>query len=57
MHVEPAERIDLLMETVMTELKRTEVPFGVEVVQLWYDDTEDEYQKLKRCDITFLVAV
>ena len=55
--VEPADRIDLLIKTVTTELERTDVPFGVEVIQLWYDDTDDEYQKLKRCDITSVVAV
>ena len=57
-HVDPASRIDLLIEVVQEELSKTPTEFKVDVIQLWYDDDlEPEYQKLKRDDITYLVAV
>ena len=57
-YVDPASRIDLLIEVVKEELSKTPTEFKVEVIQLWYDDDlEEEYQKLKRDDITRLVAV
>ena len=53
----PAERIDLLIDVVKEELMKEAKGFSVEVVQLWYDDADQKYQRVKREDITRAVAV
>jgi hypothetical protein len=50
-----AERIDLLVETVRSELMRASARFEVRLVQLWYDAPVAEARR--EMDITSLVAV
>ena len=56
--VTPAERIDLLVETVKRELACAYGSFSVRVVQLWYDSQDaGQYEARREMDITRLVAV
>jgi hypothetical protein len=50
-----AERIDLLVETVRSELMRVSSRFEVRLIQLWYDAPMAEAKR--EMDITMLVAV
>jgi hypothetical protein len=50
-----AERIDLLVETVKSELVRVSLRFEVRLIQLWYDAPLAESKR--EMDITMLVAV
>jgi hypothetical protein len=50
-----AERIDLLVETVKSELVRVSSRFEVRLIQLWYDAPLAESKR--EMDITMLVAV
>ena len=53
--VTAAERIDLLVETVKSELVRVSTRFEVRLIQLWYDAPMAEAKR--EMDITRLVAV
>ena len=55
--VNPADRIDKLVNVVKREL--TEVPnvFCIKLVQLWYSDDLQEYMPEKTEDLTLLLAV
>ena len=53
--VAAAERIDLLVETVKQELKRSGTGFEVRLVQLWYDAPVADAKR--ELDITRLVAI
>lgn len=53
--VTAAERIDLLVETVKSELVRVSLRFEVRLIQLWYDAPLAEAKR--EMDITMLVAV
>ena len=49
-----AERIDLLVETVRSELMRVSSRFEVRLIQLWYDAAVAEAKR--ELDITRLVT-
>lgn len=55
--IDPAARIDLLVKTVDEEIKATPDSFKVKMIQLFYDDSYDVYERYKMEDITDKVAV
>ena len=57
LNVCPAERIDLLVSTIKHQLQNVPDIFEIKLLQLWYDDTFTEYQKMKEINITNIVTV
>ena len=54
---EQAERIDLLVNVIKDELVRGPTGFKVKLMQLWFDDSLEEYTPCKIEDITLGVAI
>jgi hypothetical protein len=53
----PATRIDLLVDTVRSEIMAEYDTFCVKIIQVWYDDLHDTYMPVKVDDITDIVSV
>lgn len=51
------EKIDLLVETIKTELIKDYDKFIVKIIQLYYDDNYVKYKPIKEEDITKIVCV
>ncbi len=57
MIVSNSDRIDLLVKTIKKELVKDYNIFIIKLIQLWYDDNNDKYKKIKKENITKLVSV
>ena len=51
-----ADKIDLLVDKVKEELIKNYETFQVKIIQLYYDDEYEIYQKIKEEDITEIVT-
>jgi hypothetical protein len=56
-HINNAERIDLLVETIKKELVKNYERFIIKIVQVCYNDNYEKYEKIKEEDITSIVCV
>ena len=51
------DKIDLLVEVIKEELTKDYDKFIVKIIQLYFNDDYDEYQKIKIEDITDKVSI
>lgn len=56
-NIQNLERIDLLVEKIKEELTKEYDKFIVKIIQLFYNDDFDKYQKIKEENITNIVCV
>lgn len=57
MNIIISEKLYLLIETIKEELIKTYDYFIVKLIQLYYDDQYEKYQKYKEENITNKVAI
>ncbi len=51
------DKIDLLIDTIKTELIKDYEKFQIKLIQLYYDDNYEVYKEIKEEDITSLVCI